>query len=78
MWTGLSNVSALSGGASPEAFFTIRGATYHPPAVFLGGLVITNLLNVLLAGFYAARYRDMLDRLEEENRAKVHALSRLI
>ena len=68
----------MPGGLATKATFVVRGADYHAPVVFLVGLAITNLANVLVAGYYAALCRDMLDQLETDNRARVHGLSRLM
>jgi serine/threonine-protein kinase len=73
----LSDVVELRGGML-DPKLVIHGADFHPPATFLFMLVVVNLASVLAAGFYAAQYRDLLDELEADNRAKVHALSRLM
>jgi serine/threonine protein kinase len=73
---GVSDVLALHGDVTPT--FVLHGADYHPPGAFLFMLVAVNVASVLAAGIYAAQYRDRLDGLEAENRAKVHALSRLM
>ena len=71
-----STVIAIGGITEPV--IAIHGAAYHPPGSFLFMLVLVNLASVVAAGLYAAQYRDLLDGLEAENRAKVHALSRLM
>jgi tetratricopeptide (TPR) repeat protein len=73
---GVSDVLELRGDVTP--MFVIHGADDHPRATFLFMLVAVNVASVLAAGIYAAQYRDLLDGLEAENRAKVHALSRLM
>jgi serine/threonine-protein kinase len=73
---GVSDVLELRGDVTP--IFVIHGADYYPPSAFLFMLVAVNVASVLAAGIYAAQYRDLLDGLEAENRAKVHALSRLM
>jgi len=78
MWTHVSSALEMPGREASLATLVIRGAAYHPPLVFLVGLLLTNVANVLFVGHYSARFRDILDELEAENRAKVHALSRLL
>ena len=78
MWTHVTSVLEMPGTEAPEATFIIRGAAYHPPLVFVLGLCMTNLVNIWFVGYFASRFRDVLDELDAENRAKVHALSRLL
>ncbi|MBX3233905.1 MAG: protein kinase [Labilithrix sp.] len=73
---GASDVIDVYGVVEPT--FEIRGALHITAATFHFVLPVANLLCAAAAALYATRYRDMLDELEAANRARVHALSRLM
>jgi eukaryotic-like serine/threonine-protein kinase len=78
-WIGMTDVYEIPGsGRTEHITFIIRGADYHPPWVFHVFLPLLNVLAVLFAGLFASKYRDMLDHLEADNRAKVLGLQRLL
>ncbi len=56
----------------------IKGALIHPPDLMIGGLLIANVVAVLVASAFSARFRDVLEDVEAQNRAKVHALASLV
>lgn len=78
-WIGIMDVYELPGiGRTNLITLIIRGADYHPPWVFQVFLPLLHVLTVLFAVLFASKYRDMLDDLEADNRAKVLGLQRLL
>jgi len=77
-WFGLLDLYRLPGPKSDHVTFIILGADHHPTWVFYFFLVFINVLTVVIACTYASRYRDMLDELEANNRARVLGLQRLL
>lgn len=73
---GASKAVAIHGTVEPV--FTCQGAFYTSSLTFIAVLPIVNFLCVIAGAFYATRYRDLVDALEAENRARVLALSRLV
>ena len=76
-WTHVLHIYDL-GSPTPMGTFVLNGAIFHPPGKLLPVLIILNVAAVLVAAAYAARFRDMLERIEADNRAKVLALARLV
>ncbi len=75
---GSGSAGSGSAGEAGAPIVTLLGAIHHPPAVLLLGLMVANLGAVLIAAAYAARFRDTLEAIEAETRARVLALSRLV
>jgi hypothetical protein len=73
---GVSDVVVIADAAEPT--YLVHTAFRTTPTTFGVVIPIVNFLCVVGAALYAARYRDLLDELEAENRARVHALSRLV
>jgi serine/threonine protein kinase len=76
-WLGILHAYAVASDASPPTL-VLTGAIHHPPRLLLPGLMAANLAAVLIAAGYAAMFRDALEAIEAETRAKVLALSRLV
>jgi eukaryotic-like serine/threonine-protein kinase len=77
IWLGVLGVYDL-GPSTPLDTFILHGALRHPASALLPGLMIGNVAAVVVAAAYAAHFRDTLEQIEAENRAKILALSRLV
>jgi serine/threonine-protein kinase len=77
MWSGLFDAGSLT-MIDDLPRFGLAGAATSSPRGTLVVLFLFTLGTLLFSALNAARFRDLLDDLEAENRAKVRALSRLI
>lgn len=76
-WLGVLHTFGVASDTGTPVVI-LKGAIHHPPGVLLLGLMVANLAAVLIAAAYAARFRNTLEEIEAETRAKVLALSRLV
>jgi serine/threonine protein kinase len=76
-WVGVLHAYGVASDTGPPVVI-LKGAIHHPPGLLLLGLMAANLAAVLIAAAYAARFRNTLEEIEAETRAKVLALSRLV
>ncbi|MEA2747731.1 MAG: eukaryotic-like serine/threonine-protein kinase [Myxococcales bacterium] len=76
-WLGVLHAYGVAGDTGRPTII-LKGAVHHPPTLLLFTLMAANLAAVLIAAAYAARFRDTLEAIEAETRAKVLALSRLV